>query len=559
MRKSLQSPLPHKSILLSDISNRNNQHPNRDKEQPASEGDTYTDTNPPTSQKDKNTTVLSIRETTPHTDLNSDSDEDILNERVSDEKKSQAREKASKIMGKSNIIEKGNKKDSWLVKAIKGIISSTDKVINKHKYKFENSRDAAKFNTKLLKKYQYDLTVALKREKGTILEAGSEFRPIKDLKPLFSNHVHWNKMEKIITEGITYNIPEIPEEDRISDLEAMITRGNHKSAKESENISTLLDNYEKEVRYGWMLPVTIESVKKIKGASVIPIGIAKQFTIDDKGKRKTKRRTTHDASFPPPSQQSINNMMARELLTECFYGHCLIRILHAIHIIRLTCPEFEILIAKLDIDAAYRRLHVLAAMAVRTITIVKRIAYILLRLPFGVANGPNDFPLISEPIMDLTNELLRDDTWHPAEVHAPIQQHLHQKKRRLHTEPPTKARPLFVDVPYHPAIADGYIDDIITVMVDEEKWVEKGRNAAPLAVHSMFRAPNNDDPIPRDNATSIRKLDGEGTPEEHKCVLGWNINTHKFRIYLPEQKARQWIAGLQDLLKRNKSNCKTME
>ena len=188
----------------------------------------------------------------------------------------------------------------------------------------------------------------------------------------------------------------------------MIARGNHKSAKETDYIPTLIENYEKVIRYGWMLPVTIKSVRKIKGASVIPVGIAKQFTIDNKGNRKTKRRTTHDAAFPPLSQQSINISMIRDLLTECFYRHCLLRILHAIHIIRLTCPELAILIAKLDIDATYRRLHVVATMVVNSITIIKRIAYILLRLLLGVANGPNDFSLISEPIMDLTNALLHD-------------------------------------------------------------------------------------------------------------------------------------------------------
>ena len=62
-------------------------------------------------------------------------------------------------------------------------------------------------------------------------------------------------------------------------------------------------------------------------------------------------------------------------------------------------------IIKLDLDAAYRCLH--------------KIAYILLRLPFGVVNIPNNFILLSEPIMDLTHDILRDDKWDPAEIHSP--------------------------------------------------------------------------------------------------------------------------------------------
>ena len=48
------------------------------------------------------------------------------------------------------------------------------------------------------------------------------------------------------------------------------------------------------------------------------------------------------------------------------------------------------------------------------------------------------------------------------------------------------ARPLFVEMPFHYAMADGYIDDIITVVLEEEDWVSKTLNAAPLVIHSLF-------------------------------------------------------------------------
>ena len=40
-----------------------------------------------------------------------------------------------------------------------------------------------------------------------------------------------------------------------------------------------------------------------------------------------------------------------------------------------------------------------------------KIAYILLRLPFGVANELNDYSVISESIFDLTNDVLRDEMY----------------------------------------------------------------------------------------------------------------------------------------------------
>ena len=123
-----------------------------------------------------------------------------------------------------------------------------------------------------------------------------------------------------------------------------------------------------------MLPLPVHCLPKIEGAAAIPVGIHTQFTVDEEGKRKVKRRTKHDASFQPPSTHSVNNRLIRDLLTECYYGHCLLRILHGIHIMRLSYPLVRILMLKIDLDAAYRRLHVTAKMALLTITIIQKIA-----------------------------------------------------------------------------------------------------------------------------------------------------------------------------------------
>ena len=52
-------------------------------------------------------------------------------------------------------------------------------------------------------------------------------------------------------------------------------------------------------------------------------------------------------------------------------------------------------------------------MARLNITIVEEIAYVILRLQFGIANGPNDYSLTSEPLFDLTNDILLDPTFDP--------------------------------------------------------------------------------------------------------------------------------------------------
>ena len=281
-----------------------------------------------------------------------------------------------------------------------------------------------------------------------MIDPGSEFRSVEYLEPLFKHHRLWKKMKKIMSSGVDYPLKEIESETLEQDLQQMIKRGNHKSAQLPTNEQSLEENYKKEVEHGWMMPITIDSIRKLEGAAVIPIGVATQSSIDANGDHYTKRRTTHDASFQPASGESINTRLRREELEPCYYGHCLLRLLHALHSMRLHDPHLVILLIKYDLDAAYRRLHVMAKMAALAITIFKNIAYILLRLPFGVANGPSDYCIISEPVIDLANDILRDKTWRPDEVNSPLREKFDEPKTKNNNLTSfAEARPLFVPVP----------------------------------------------------------------------------------------------------------------
>ena len=154
------------------------------------------------------------------------------------------------------------------------------------------------------------------------------------------------------------------EEERIKDLDEAIKRGNNKSASScEENKEAVNSNYDKEVAHGWMIPIKIDVIKKIKGTGVIPIGIATQFTIDEKGKRKIKRRLTHNCSRVGPTNTSVNSRCDKELLEPSIFAFCFLRILHMLHAMRLKYPMIAILLNKADIDAAYRRIHVILAHA----------------------------------------------------------------------------------------------------------------------------------------------------------------------------------------------------
>ena len=72
---------------------------------------------------------------------------------------------------------------------------------------------------------------------------------------------------------------------------------------QGRHADSLLQNYEKEVQRGWMLPTTFECVTKLKGG-VIPVGVASQFIIDDKGNRK--RTLYYKQCILYPSIKKIN-------------------------------------------------------------------------------------------------------------------------------------------------------------------------------------------------------------------------------------------------------------
>ena len=151
-----------------------------------------------------------------------------------------------------------------------------------------------------------------------------------------------------------------------------IKKGNNNSASDEADLPFLIKNYDKEVDKGWMIPFLKSDIEKIKGAGVIPIGIAHQITMDENGNKIPKRRTTHDLSRPMKSGHSFNSMMDDELLDPCLFGHALSRIIHGIHDIRLCHPTTPIYISKIDLDAAFRRIHVWLPHAILAITVIRR-------------------------------------------------------------------------------------------------------------------------------------------------------------------------------------------
>ena len=204
---------------------------------------------------------------------------------------------------------------------------------------------------------------------------------------------------------------------------------------------------------------------------------------------------------------------------------------------RIHNPSTPILFNKTDLDAAYRRLHVAIKYALLCITIIGRIAYLLVRLPFGSTPAADEFCTISESITDLAQSIAEDKTWDPSTLKSDQSIHIpdpaiNNKEIFLEEHP----IPLWVPVPYKPIYMDDYIDDIITITLLISSLIEKAKQAVPLSIHTVFRSIATNEPIPRDPTISIRKLQGEGQLSERKEILGWIVDSNQFKIFLPEHK-----------------------
>ena len=424
---------------------------------------------------------------------------------------------------------------------------------------FEPTTESATHNANLLRKYDFNYRQAVRANKGSVITPGSEFRSLATVSVLWQHRFDWFKIKRNIYKGIKYPLrDDPPEPTRISDLLHMMFRGNHPSANDPTKQEILLDNYSKETRQTFMIPIPTNIFTKIAHLEMTPLAIAEQPTITAEGHIGVKNRSIHDCSYPMQSGHSLNDQNISELLDECHYGFCLHRLLHNLHRLRQQYPTKTIYICKYDLDAAYRRLHVHPDHAVRATTIVDNIGYLLLRLPFGVVAGPSAYSLVSEAIFDLANDLIRDPEWDPNTLQSPNAKHLHSPTTLDLSISYSTVKDLLVHVPLNHAFCDGYIDDLISFAVDIDDYVQRSQQSLPLISHSIFRPIHTDDPIHRKDTLSLRKLEGEGRPDERKTILGWDVCTRSFRISLATDKYKRWTMGLDKLI-QNESKIRAKE
>ena len=179
----------------------------------------------------------------------------------------------------------------------------------------------------------------------------------------------------------------LTDEERMAELRANLERGNHQLANLKPE--KLEEKIERDVKFGFAVPIDKSIVEKIPGAMVQPCGIAVQYGLTKDGEKKLKERLTHDLSFTiTDPEASVNSRIDMDEYPAMIYGWCLMRCIHFVVALRLRFPKEPILISKYDLSDAYRRIAHRASSAVQTILVQGMVAYIFLRLSFGGAPNP---------------------------------------------------------------------------------------------------------------------------------------------------------------------------
>ena len=101
-----------------------------------------------------------------------------------------------------------------------------------------------------------------------------------------------------------------------------------------------------------------------------------------------------------------------------------------------------------------------------------------MRLPFGTTPAPAEYTTISEAAIDLGNDLLQDQSWETDDLNLPHRSLIQTEETQQSESHLSKADPLAVDITATKASMDGFIDDIITITVDADHWIDRAKSAA---------------------------------------------------------------------------------
>ena len=139
----------------------------------------------------------------------------------------------------------------WFLEALTRIAKEVPTVPTKSAIVFENTLSAAASHGMLLESFGFDMGRLIAANSKSTLGYGSEFWTVSQLKPLVGSHPNFGKLSTVLKSGLSFIFEEELEElTKSSELQKLLTRGNHKSAQEFEDkVSSLIM---KDVTHGFL-------------------------------------------------------------------------------------------------------------------------------------------------------------------------------------------------------------------------------------------------------------------------------------------------------------------
>ncbi len=449
----------------------------------------------------------------------------------------------------------------WLMEGIQEVFESAAPPPDPPPFKFGKQVSDARFNSELLRRVNYNFEYIVDNSQRTSLQYGVEFRPIEQLSKIYREHPLFNFFRGSHQNGMEYFYRrELSKDERMAELEAQMTRGNHQLANSKPK--QLLEKVYRDVVYGFAVPVLASIVKKLPGAMVQPCGLAAQFALTRTGERVLKDRLTHNLSHSITQYDASVNMRSNiDAYPEMIFGWCLLRLIHFICALRLQYPGMAILIAKFDFSDAYRRMRHKAKTALETILIVGQIAFVMIRLSFGGSVNPPSWCCFPKMLTDLSNEIPLMKDWDPDLLRSPVQKVIPEPEYLDESIPFSKARPMAVSIPTTgEGRLDCFIDDIIRVFLAVKENLKRQTASVPLASFiSMRPHAGEDKPIPQREPLNPEKMEAKGVPREIQIVLGWLINTRLLILCLPDYKYTGYSDDIQRILQAKQVTRKELE
>jgi hypothetical protein len=205
----------------------------------------------------------------------------------------------------------------------------------------------------LMKKHRGSLQRALDANSNSPLGMGSEFRKTPITEPIFRHHPIWPRMKRTLTNGSHWPLEDLAEDLQIADVDKAIKFGNHKGT--TNNPVLLRELVEKDVKYGYCIPLPLQKAKLIPNLLFAPMNNQHQNTINKMGKIIDKERLTHDQSYKwRGSGTSGNSKTIKELLMPCVYDTCLRRLINWTIAARRKYPNRQIMASKINFKSAFR-------------------------------------------------------------------------------------------------------------------------------------------------------------------------------------------------------------